>query len=591
MTELILMEELSPNARDQAIIIKNSGGHLLSIINDILDFSKIESGKMEVTQMEYLFHSTVNDVISIINSKLTNPNVQFIAYMERDIPNRLIGDEVRLRQVLINLLNNSIKYTREGRITFDVSWKKTGEDTLLLTLRIKDTGIGIKKADLEKLFSEFQQFDIEKNKNVEGTGLGLAITYNLVKLMGGTISAESTYDLGSIFTIQLPQQYIPTETDNVWHEDDLDATGNSILLTGRTRIENAITTKTMETFKIPGVNILVVDDVPTNLRVAQGLLAPYEATVDICMSGKEAMAAVNKKNYDIVFMDHMMPEMDGLETARTLREMQGGRFADMIIIALSANAIVGAKEMFLQNGLNDFISKPIEIDKLNAMLTKWIPKEKQIYSEPATDTPTTDTKANTIEGINMEKGLRLSGGNKTIYNEILELFHEDIEAKIAQLTNAINDNDVNLYNIYVHALKSACANIGATELSDQASALETAAIKNDIPFITENNPALLEGLKSLQKNIADALGLTDKTETITADTPAYDREALKTALLQLKIALESYDSLAIDETSKTVGAYVKYAPLKEPLKVLLDNVFVGLYPEAVSQIEKLITTG
>ncbi|MCL2202417.1 MAG: ATP-binding protein [Defluviitaleaceae bacterium] len=590
MTELILMEELSPNARDQATIIKNSGNHLLSIINDILDFSKIESGKMEVVESEYLFHSTINDVVNIINTKMINPKVNFVAYMERNVPNRLIGDEVRLRQVLINLLNNSVKYTREGRITLDVSWKKTEEDSLVLTVRIKDTGIGIKPEDLKNLFGEFQQFDMEKNKNVEGTGLGLAITHNLVRLMGGHVAAESTYGLGSIFTLTLPQRFVLEEFESHWEEAELDDSGNNILLTGRTRLEETLKEKSIEQFRIPSARILVVDDVPTNLRVAQGLLAPYEAMVDICLSGREALKAVTQKHYDIVFMDHMMPDMDGLEATRTIREMQEGRFAKLNIIALSANAIVGAKEMFLLNGLNDFLSKPIELDKLNAILAKWIPAEKQIRAEVVPPPKEAPAEELTIAGIDTKRGLTLSGGNKAVYHDILTLFHQDIEAKVSQLTNAANSNNFNLYNIYVHALKSACANIGALTLSEQAAKLEAAAIQQDLSFIHMHNPALLKGLVALQESIGQTLNLEKDEATDDSAQEDYDRDALHSALSQLKVALESYDALAIDEANKTITEFAKHPSLKELLKALLDNVFVGMYPDAIGQINKIIET-
>jgi CheY-like chemotaxis protein/HPt (histidine-containing phosphotransfer) domain-containing protein len=539
---------------------------------------------MEVVNSEYLFHSTINDVVSIINAKMTNPKVQFVAYMERDIPNQLIGDEVRLRQVLLNLLSNSVKYTREGRITLDVAWTRTGEDTLVLTIRIKDTGIGIKKEDLEKLFGEFQQFDMEKNKNVEGTGLGLAITHNLVRLMGGDVTAESTYELGSIFTLTLPQQFIPNGTATEWSDDELNATGNAVLLTGRTRIEQDMAEKTIKRFKIPSVRILVVDDVPTNLRVAQGLLAPYEAKVDICLSGREALQAVAKNDYDLIFMDHMMPEMDGLETTRAIRELDGGRFADKIIVALSANAIIGAKEMFLQNGFNDFVSKPIEVEKLHAVLLKWIANEKHVHEDTAVEN--TAPLALLIDGIDTAKGLRHSGGSKEVYEEILMLFHEDIEAKLEQLTHAERDKDINLYIIYVHALKSACANIGATALSELSEKLESAAIKRDSTYITAHNPALLNGLTALQHSIGKALGIEKAAED--APETDYDHAALSESLLKLKTALESYNALAIDEASKAVNGFLKYAALKKPLKELLDDVFIGLYPEAVKRIDEML---
>jgi signal transduction histidine kinase/CheY-like chemotaxis protein len=357
MTELILWEELSPVVREHALTIKNSGGHLLNIINDILDFSKIETGKMEIVEAEYLFYSTINDVVNMINARMTNPNVQFVAEVSPDVPGKMYGDEGRLRQVLLNVLSNSMKYTREGRITLAVSWEKIGEDTLLLSIRVADTGIGIRRENLKTLFDEFQQFDLQKNRNVEGTGLGLAITHSLVQLMGGEISVESTYGEGSVFTITLPQKFSTTYEHQEWEREE---------------------PTTMTRVRMPDVKILVVDDVLINLEVAKGILAPYQAHVDDCLSGKEALELVKQNDYDLILMDHMMSEMDGLETTATIRKLDGGRFADTPIIALTANAAGGAKEMFLQNGMSDFLSKPIELEKLDYILTKWIPAEKQI---------------------------------------------------------------------------------------------------------------------------------------------------------------------------------------------------------------------
>ena len=385
MAELILREELPPEAQDHAETIKNSGKHLLAIINDILDFSKIESGKMDIMDVEYSFHTMINDLLSVINTRMVNPKVQFIAYMEQNIPNRMIGDEVRIRQVLLNLLSNAVKYTREGSITLNVKWEKISDDALTLIIKIKDTGIGIKKEDLEKLHLEYSQFDVEKNRNIEGTGLGLSIAYSLVQLMGGEINAESTYGTGSVFTLSLPQKYVPGAVIELTN-DDVIRTGQKILLSGNTHaaIRKATVNAGLDDnkqafvkFRMPAARILVVDDFTTNLKVAKGLFAPYKATVDTCLSGKEALEAVKQSEYDLIFMDYMMPEMDGVEAVKQLRALDDVKHKTLPIIALTANALVGAKEMFLENGFDDFISKPIEVMKLNQILAKWVPTEKQ----------------------------------------------------------------------------------------------------------------------------------------------------------------------------------------------------------------------
>ena len=478
MSELVLREELTKKVREQTMTIKNSGGHLLSVINDILDFSKIESGKLEIANSPYLFHSTINDVVSIIKMRMGNPNVRFAAYMEHDIPNRLVGDEVRLRQILLNVLNNAVKYTNEGYFSLEVSSEKTYDDVIWLTMKVKDTGIGIRSNDMATLFDTFAQFDIEKNRNVEGSGLGLAITHSLVTLMGGSIEVNSEYGKGSEFIITLPQTCIDTDYvpqtftdlsvllycrtplvedyttralmdlqvhyktvnhegelrnsisnpvsqtwDFVFAETDLTYSAQSIVKahgldhtsvimisdsydsTYKVRDGQDFSILTMpvfflsilatlngedsghhidagyaESFTAPTAKVLVVDDVDINLDVVEAMLMPYEMEVTLCTSGAEAIEAVKSNYFDLVLMDHMMPNMDGVETVKIIRELSGGAYASLPIVALTANAIVGVKEMFLENGFDDYLSKPIETAKLNEILATWLPKGKQIQT-------------------------------------------------------------------------------------------------------------------------------------------------------------------------------------------------------------------
>jgi len=472
MAELILRKELPTEAREQALVIKSSGDHLLSIVNDILDFSKIESGKLEVINREYLFHSVIKDVISIIKARISEPDLHFAVYVQHDIPNELLGDELRLRQVLFNVLTNALKYTKSGYFSLDITGERKKTDTIVLTMKVKDTGIGMKPEDIENIFEAFNQFDIEQNRNIEGTGLGLTITNNLLCLMGGSISVTSEYGVGSEFTITLPQDIYKPDTETAKSDLYKKFKNKSALIQGKTdiyaqyaarsledlgmechivsgdgdlheklssgkwdylfaedylayltlRITAYISPETMvimmtdsieakreenlhvlimpmyflpivnvlsdrdtafiedkprfEYFVAPDAKILVVDDIKVNLMVAEGLLRPYDMSVSVCHSGEESINAVQAEDYDIVLMDHMMPVMDGLEAVRLIREL-GGKYAELPIIAMTANAIMGAREMFLQSGFNDFLSKPIEVNKLNDLLKKWIPADKQ----------------------------------------------------------------------------------------------------------------------------------------------------------------------------------------------------------------------
>jgi CheY-like chemotaxis protein/two-component sensor histidine kinase len=477
MAELALREEISPEAQDMILSIKSAGNNLLSIINDILDFTKIESGKLEIVDADYLFSSLIQDVIGIIRTRISEKPIDFFVYVDPMMPNRLRGDEVRLRQVLLNILSNAVKYTKEGHVKLSVTFSITGKSASLVC-EVSDTGIGIRPENMKELFSDFAQFDKVANKGIEGTGLGLAITRNLAKLMKGEVRAESEYGRGSVFTAVLPQQvndpepyvcvrssekkrvlayeprplyaeslmasltglglakvelaadpvafshlfslesynyvFVPTsfytqaqhilgaakeremgkpraklilmaEKSDILGQDSHSTVFMPIFglpLASILNDQDLVSRphggrRTAQTrFTAPGARVLVVDDIVTNLKVAAGLMAPYGVTVDTCESGEESVRMVRDNHYDVVFMDHMMPGMDGLEATAAIRALPEGR--DVPIVALTANAISGVREMFLSKGLNDFISKPIDPLKLEAMLFTWIPREMHV---------------------------------------------------------------------------------------------------------------------------------------------------------------------------------------------------------------------
>ena len=355
MSELALREQNIDRTHEHVKTIKKSGTNLLAIINDILDFSKIESGKMEIVPSDYLFASLINDVTNIIKIKVQESSLEFNVDIDSQIPKALCGDEVRVRQVLLNILNNAVKYTSEGFVSFVVKGSMVDTDNVILTIEVTDSGRGIKEEDIGKLFTDFVQLDLVGNKGIEGTGLGLTITQNLVKAMGGDISVRSEYGKGSTFTITLPQ--------------------------GISRKESFDDTRIVSIFKAPDARVLVVDDVSVNRIVAKGLLSVYEIQVLTCVNGEEAVAAVQTDEYDLVFMDHMMPGMDGVEATTAIRKLAGERFQKLPIVALTANAISGAEEMFLENGFNGYLAKPISPLKLSEVLEMWIPKEKKILHD------------------------------------------------------------------------------------------------------------------------------------------------------------------------------------------------------------------
>jgi PAS domain S-box-containing protein len=473
MAELALRANDLNTAREHLITIKQAGSNLISIINDILDFSKIETGKLEIIPVDYLFSSLINDVINIIRMRVVDTQIHLLVNIDSKIPDALTGDEIRIRQVLLNILSNAVKYTEKGFVTLTVYGEPAGENTVNLIMEIMDSGKGIKREDLENLFVEYKQLDQEHNRGVEGTGLGLTITRSIVTAMGGKIEVYSEYGKGSTFTVTIPQiirlhkvlaevenpekkkviiyekreifaDSIVLTTDNlgvsskvvstdsefnewmmkqkfdfVFISFELYANNKEEILKYGTKSQIVILTEFGETipdnnlnvismpahsisianilngkidkfsyddnnelivsFTAPQANIMVVDDIITNLNVAKGLLSPYGTQITLCKSGMMALNAVKNNRYDVIFMDHRMPDMDGIETAQRIRALgdEDPYYKNVPIIALTADAVSGIKEMFLKNGLNDFISKPIDTIKLNSVLEKWIPREKQ----------------------------------------------------------------------------------------------------------------------------------------------------------------------------------------------------------------------
>lgn len=362
----ILCEDttLSSEALSRAQDIHIAGSNLLRIINDILDISKIESGKYELIEDNYELPSLINDISSIIDVRLNESCVTFDVQIEPTLPMYLRGDVGRVREILLNVIGNAVKFTKQGTISLTVDWNHN-QSKPLITVDVKDTGIGIKPEDLASIFDKFSQVDTRKNRSIQGTGLGLAISRNLAIMMGGDITVESVYGQGSTFHISICQavnKYEPLGTERVAALE-------------KRKYRSVIQKQSLTMAKRPNARVLLVDDTPINLKVTSHLLKKYEMTVDLANSGAEAIEMVQKADYDIVFMDHMMPGMDGVEATHHIREL-GGKFEQLVVIALTANALSEAKEMFLQEGLQDFLAKPIDAKLLDEILNKWIPVEE-----------------------------------------------------------------------------------------------------------------------------------------------------------------------------------------------------------------------
>ncbi len=496
MADLLLQTDISEETEEYVMTIKNSSENLLNIINDILDFSKVESGKMEIIPAEYQFTSVMYDVMNVIQVRLKS-RVELIMDVDPNVPTGLVGDEMRFRQILINILNNAVKFTEKGSITLSVRWEPKDNNTGVLNVSVADTGIGIKPEDMDKLFTEFSQADTKRNRNIEGTGLGLAICKKLLDLMNGSITFESVYGKGSTFKFTLPQGISNPAPSNFDKSADLHA---------RLQVKRGVP------FTAPEAKVLIVDDNQVNIRVAEGMMKPYNMSVVSVTSGQEAINLIKKgERYDIILMDHMMPQMDGVEATQIIRSLDGDYPKKVPIIALTANAIKGVEDLFYENGMNDFLSKPVDLKKLEKVLRKWIPRHKQIKAAAVEDQTMEHTQTTQVpfvklldrlKGINVVSGLANCIGNEDVYIDVLRVFINS--ANIDSIQSCFDNEDWKDYTIEVHGAKSAARNIGATELSELAFALEVAGKSGDIQAIKDKTAPFLDNYRSVIETIKKA---------------------------------------------------------------------------------------
>ena len=542
MDEMILRETpIDSPVRTYAWNIKSAGETLLSLINDILDFSKIESGKMEIVDTTYYLSSVLNDIFNMMRFKAEQKGLDFKIEVDESVPDVLYGDEVRIRQVIVNILNNSVKYTQKGSVTFKVTWQRMADGSAMMYFSSIDTGIGIKEEDLPKLFSKFQRLDLQKNRTVEGTGLGLSITIKLVKMMSGELKVESEYGKGSTFTIILPQKV-----------EKYEAIGDF-----RTRAESFIQQQQNyhESFIAPDAEILVVDDSDMNLFVVENLLKKTKIQITRSMSGKDCLEKLAEHHYDVVFLDHMMPEMDGIETLERSKTLENSKNLETPMIALTANAISGVKEMFLSKGFNDYLSKPVDSKALERMLQKYLPPEKIIATDEEesaeeeitenlsdgtesiesvdvestnSETSPTETSQDAAQNIDYDLGMQYCGGMEDMYKEFVKMFCDKKSENQEKLQKALDEDNWKDYTTFIHALKSGALSVGGKVLSDQAKALEMAGHayldNNDISqldYIKENHSKTMEMYDEFVKEAA-ARGFIEADEANENSTPKSD---------------------------------------------------------------------
>jgi signal transduction histidine kinase/YesN/AraC family two-component response regulator len=561
MSDLMRTDNLDGVQQGYFTDIKKMAKSLLQIINDILDFSKIEAEKMEIISGHFNIAGLFDTICSVSQFTAQAKELEFRNSFDPALPEAVYGDETRIRQIITNIVNNSIKYTRKGFVS--LSFKRAqrkGKDCL--EIQVEDTGIGIKTEDLSNLFGVFQQFDSEKNRGIVGTGLGLSITKNLVTMMGGEITVYSEYEKGSVFTVYLPLT-----------EGDLDM------------IEQK---GAMERVSAVGeVPVLVVDDNPINLTVAQGFLTTHNILPDTAQSGVEAIEMVKAKRYDLVFMDHMMPGMDGLEATRMIRAL-GGSYRDMPIVALSANAVSGAREAFLGAGMNDFLPKPIEAEQLNMMLLKWLPPDKTIMVKQGTagewsgEYKELFTELNELGIIELNAGLSHVGNNEAAYARILRQFCVEFEKYTQDIERYLDEENWGEYSIRLHAMKGVFANIGSDALSKQAYKLEDASKNGDYKNCKKETAPFLSRMREFKKSLLTTSLVPEKS---TVEKRQVEAVELKQVLDELTDACKQGkcdEADALEEKLKGMSFSEEADAVIEELRKLIASLD---YDEAVKKIE------
>nr|WP_297707010.1 response regulator [uncultured Butyrivibrio sp.] len=566
LNEMILRESNQDQILEYASSVKSAGNSLLGIVNDILDFSKIEAGKMDILPVEYDISSTINDLLNLVAVKADNKGLVLNFNIDKSLPQRLIGDEIRIKQCVTNILTNAVKYTETGGVNLNVSCRKIDDDNIFLRFEVIDTGIGIKEEDIEKLYSPFERIEEIRNRSIEGTGLGMSIVKKLLALMDTKLEVKSVYGEGSTFSFEVKQQVAS------WEE----------LGDFRERYKEFLRSqkKYKESFIAPDARILVVDDTPINLTVVKGLLNRTRIRVDTAGSGFETLELVKKKKYDAILIDHRMPEMDGVETLKALKEMEDNLSKDAPCIALTANAGAGARAEYIAAGFNDYLSKPVNGELLEEMLKEYLPKEKLLEAEMESDELSAseetenadnaeDAVLDQLQGIDLAEAERNCGSRELLKNVVKE-FLTTIDSKAKQIEHFAQEGDLRNYTVTVHALKSSARLIGAMELSGMAAHLEECGNNEDEKEINEKTPELLALFRSYNEKLSAINGPKREKEL-----PEIGIDELKSAFGDMRELLEAYDFDTADGIMNMLSDYSipeEYKEKYEKVRTLMSAV-------------------
>ncbi len=563
MNEMILRESEDSDILSYSESIKAAGNSLLGIVNDILDFSRIESGKLELIPVSYDLSEMLNDLANLIKKRAEDKGLELVFDFDNNIPKHLLGDAVRIKQIISNILTNAVKYTEKGSVTLKMTYSDSLEPgNIILKVSVEDTGIGIREEDLDRLYTKFERIDEKKNKNIEGTGLGMSITKGLLEMMNSDLSVESVYGQGSKFSFEIEQKKIDDEPLGD-HE-----------ISNKESLERHVVYR--ETFRAPKAEILVVDDNPMNLMVFGNLLKRTGVRIDMAAHGDEALELSENKKYDLIFMDHMMPDKDGIETLHELRGRSGNPNVATPSVCLTANAIMGAREQYLAEGFNDYMTKPIDAEKLEGMLINYLPKEKiEIVltvnddSENEEEIPGELLPLKDFDAISITEGIKNSGSVGS-YISLLKIFYKSMDEKKKEIEQFFADEKLDDYTIRVHALKSSARIIGASAFGVKAEKLEYAGKDGNIAYISEHHASFMEEYESFRAPLSQ---IFDKKED-EGSKPEAEESVMNEAFSVLKRAAEEMDCDALQNVFTDMEAYHipdAYRDKWEALKEAADN--------------------
>jgi CheY-like chemotaxis protein/anti-sigma regulatory factor (Ser/Thr protein kinase) len=502
---------------------------------------------MEIIPVDYDISSLLNDLVNMIRIKADSKGLKLLLAFDKNTPKLLNGDEIRIKQVITNILTNAVKYTEKGSVTFGVTYEKIAADpnSIMLKVSIKDTGIGIKPEDIKKLFSEFERIEEERNRNIEGTGLGMNITKRLLEMMGSSLKVSSVYGKGSTFSFVIKQgvkKWEPLGDYETAYKKSLEGRG-----------------KYREKFRAPTAKILVVDDNRMNLVVFTSLLKHTNVKIDTAMSGDEGLSLAYNKKYDIIFFDHMMPKKNGIETLHELKAQKDNPNITTPTICLTANAISGAREEYLAEGFDDYLTKPIDANKLEDMIIHYLPEGKIEFSEagdePKVSTPEIPIELEPLQGLDWldtAVGMKNSGSLE-VYLPLLKIFYTSLDEKAETIDGFYKAGDYKNYTIDVHGLKSSARIIGAVKFGDDAQLLENAGKRGDLAYIHEHHEKFIQTFRSFKEPLAKFFASEDSAEN--ADKPEADADLMTDVFAEIKSAADDMDCGRLQDIFAEMSEY------------------------------------